>query len=284
MNILITGSGGFIGKSLAEYFKKNTEFNLYCPNSCDLNLLNSHKVKDFFEQNRIDFIIHCATKGGIKDLPDELGVYKDNIEMVNNLLSYKKNSCKVILFSSGAMYDRRLNIKCFEERDYLLRKPVDLYGMSKQKIATYANERNDVLCLVIFACYGIYEKNSRFPTLALNDALDGKNIVIENNRIFDYLYIDDLSRIVEFFISNEESWADDRIINATPDSSCSMADIAHIAISLTNSESKVILLKPEQGNEYTGSNLILHSKLKKLNFTPLSCGLKRLLEFIKKKN
>ena len=52
-NILLTGSGGFIGKNLKEYL--SAKYNLFCPRSYELDLIDFKSVKDYFDNNDIDF-------------------------------------------------------------------------------------------------------------------------------------------------------------------------------------------------------------------------------------
>ena len=67
MNILLTGSGGFIGLHLKQYL--GAKYNLFTPRSKDLNLLDESAVDNFFHQNKIDFIIHSAA-AGVRITPD----------------------------------------------------------------------------------------------------------------------------------------------------------------------------------------------------------------------
>ena len=66
MNILLTGSGGFVGKNLKKYL--SNDYNLICPRSFELNLVDAVAVEDFFNKNKIDCIIHCAIAGGYKKI------------------------------------------------------------------------------------------------------------------------------------------------------------------------------------------------------------------------
>ena len=58
-NILLTGSGGFIGSHLKEYLQN--KYNLFTPRSFELNLLDSLSVKKYIETNKINFMIHSAS-------------------------------------------------------------------------------------------------------------------------------------------------------------------------------------------------------------------------------
>ena len=60
MKILITGTNGFIGKNLIEYFKTREE-EIYCPKRQQLNLLDSDYVFEYLNNNKFDLIIHSPT-------------------------------------------------------------------------------------------------------------------------------------------------------------------------------------------------------------------------------
>ena len=84
-NILLTGSGGFIGIHVKEFL--SGKFNLYTPRSFQLNLLDKNAVADYVKANEINFIIHSASCG-VRISPDATieEVAKPNIEMFKNLL------------------------------------------------------------------------------------------------------------------------------------------------------------------------------------------------------
>ncbi|MCD8024219.1 MAG: NAD-dependent epimerase/dehydratase family protein [Candidatus Gastranaerophilales bacterium] len=220
-NILLTGSGGFIGKNLKEYLKN--KYNLLTPRSFELDLCDSAMVKAYFVQNEIDFIIHCASVGGARGIIDRDTTIENNLSMVDNLLSAKRNDVRMILFGSGAMYDKSRPICKISESEIGKIVPSDLYGKSKMLIAKKIKDRKDVLCLNIFACYGYGEKESRFPSFAINRALSKKPIEINQNVVFDYLFVEDMEKIIEYFIENKSQ---DNIININPTKSITIKEIA----------------------------------------------------------
>ena len=87
MNVLLTGSGGFIGKNLKTYL--GDKYNLLTPRSFELNLINESAVKEYFDKNNIDFIIHCGSTGGARGIDDKDTTIEDNLAMVDNMLKYK---------------------------------------------------------------------------------------------------------------------------------------------------------------------------------------------------
>ena len=175
MNILLTGSGGFIGKNLKNFLQN--KYNLLTPRSYELNLIDENAVKEYFSAHNIDFVIHCGSTGGARGIQDKDTTIEDNLAMVDNILKYKNHNTKVILFGSGAMYDKSRSLHKVKETQIGEITPSDLYGKSKMLIAQKIKDRNDVVCLNIFACYGYGEKENRFPSYAINKVLAKENIV-----------------------------------------------------------------------------------------------------------
>lgn len=276
-NILITGSGGFIGKNLKEYFEN--EYKILAPRSFELDLTNKVAVEKYFKENKIDLIIHLATVGGIRGTNDCPSTYEDNLNMFKNLVQARENNAKIITFGSGAMYDKTKNLHKVKESEIGQFEPKDLYGKSKIELAKIVEKTENALCFNIFACYGKYEKETRFPTYAILQNLKNKEIIIENNSVFDYLFIEDLEKIIEHFVKN---WSDKKIINLTPTKSTTMAEIAEIINKIGKHKTEIKILNSIQGKEYTGSNSLLLEEMPDFKFTELETGLKKLFEHIEK--
>jgi len=276
MNVLLTGSGGFIGKNLKSYLQDKYE--LLTPRSYELNLIDENAVKKYFSEHEIDFIIHCGSTGGARGIQDGDTTIEDNLAMVDNILKYKKIFAKVILFGSGAMYDKSRSLHKVKESQIGEVVPSDLYGKSKMMIANKIKDRKDVVCLNIFACYGYGEKENRFPSYAINRVLAGENIEINQNVVFDYLFVEDMQRIVEYFITHIPV---SNIINITPTDSISLLEIANIVKTFSDKEIKVTINNPEMNNEYTGDNSRLLAEMPDLKFTAMKVGLKKLYEYNK---
>ena len=274
MRILLTGSGGFIGKNLKSYMQD--KFELLTPRSYELDLTNSDAVAEYFRTNDIDFVIHCGSIGGARGVQDKDSTIEDNLAMVDNILLNKKASAKVILFGSGAMYDKSRALHKVKESQIGEVVPNDLYGKSKLLISEQIKNRQDVLMLNIFACYGYGEKENRFPSYAINKVLQGEDIVINRNVIFDYLFVEDMEKIVEYFILNNPT---DNIINITPTNSISLLEIANIVRGFSSKKVDIKILNEELNNEYTGDNSLLLKNYPSLQFTSMECGLKKLYEY-----
>ena len=221
-NIFITGANGFIGKNLKEFL--SIKYNLLTPNSKELDLTDETKVKAFFENNKVDFVIHCANRGGLRGTADSQDVVTDNLKMFDNLCENMTNQ-RMIFFGSGAQYDKTRNLKKIKENDFGKNIPKDYYGYSKYLITKKILQKENIVNLTLFGCYGKYELSSRFPSYAINQNLKKEDIVINQNVFFDYLYIDDLCKVVECFINNKPK---SKIINVTPTNSIDLVSVSNI--------------------------------------------------------
>ncbi len=276
-NMLITGSGGFIGKNLKKHFEE--KFNIFSPRSFEINFIDENAVENYFKDNNFDYIIHCASTGGARGIADRDTTVEDNIKMVENIFKFKNDRTKVILFGSGAMYGKSRSLNKVNEDDIGKFIPEDLYGKSKMLISELVKGRKDAVCLNIFACYGYDEKKSRFPTYAIIQNLNHLPIVINQNVVFDYLFIEDLFKIIDYFLIHQPQ---KNIINVTPQKSVKLSQIAEIVNEISDFKSEILFKTDVLGNEYTGDNSRLTAEFPDMKFTPLKEGLTRLFEYIKK--
>ena len=77
MNILVTGSNGYIGKSIIRSDIKNAIF--FHGNRQTINLLDKESIKNFIKENKIDTIVHCAIEGGSRLKTDDANTFFNNI-------------------------------------------------------------------------------------------------------------------------------------------------------------------------------------------------------------
>ena len=107
LRILLTGANGLVGKNLKKnLLKKN--FKNFTTSKKDLNLLYYNKIDKFLKNNKINFIIHAASKvGGILDNSVYRIEYLTNNTLINNniITCAYKNKIKYFLnIGSSCMY------------------------------------------------------------------------------------------------------------------------------------------------------------------------------------
>jgi GDP-L-fucose synthase len=214
MNIFITGSNGFLGRHLKEYFQNNYFlYKLYIPSSIELDLYDEESVDKYILNNKIDIIIHLANRGGDRNSIDMKNVTEYNLRIFYNIAKHEKNVKKIISFGSGAEYGKHKPIVDAKEEDYLKIQPLDEYGFYKSITSKYIEKSEKIVQLRIFGAYGEYENYKfKFISNAIVKNLLHLPIIINKNVYFDYIYIDDLVKMIDWFIHNENK---EKIYNVT---------------------------------------------------------------------
>jgi nucleoside-diphosphate-sugar epimerase len=199
MNILITGGNGFIATEI--YNKLMDKYTVCNPSRRELDLLDKTSILKWFDNNIIyDLVIHTAIRGGSRLTPDSSGVFYDNIKMFFNLLEHKHKFVKLINFSSGAAYDRNNDIN--SKNEILMSNPDDYYGFSKNVIDRLILNIDNFYNIRIFNVFSENEKESRFIKTCVNNIKQGQNIIVNNDRYFDFFSINDLMLVIEYYLNN----------------------------------------------------------------------------------
>lgn len=279
-NILLTGSGGFIGSHLKEYLQN--KYNLFTPRSFELNLLDGLSVKKYIETNKINFIIHSASCG-VRITADATieDVAKPNLEMFNNLADCVNPNCPMITFGSGAEYDKSRPLHKIKEEDFGKSIPKDPYGYSKYLISKEIEKQENILNLRIFGIYGQGEDASRVTSCIINDNLNHRPITLNQNVVFDFIWIDDFCKIVEHFI---EKPTKEKFINVSPTESIQIVDLANIVNDFSDFKSEIIIKNKGLNKEYTGNNNKLIKEIKDIKFTSYKESMKNFYLILKDKN
>ena len=280
MNIFITGSNGFIGTHLKEYLNKNySKYNLFTPSSKDLDLVNEEAVDNYILGNKIDIIIHLANKGGDRTTVDMKNVTEYNLRIFFNIAKHEKNVKKIISFGSGAEYSKHKPIVDAHEEDYLDAQPLDEYGFYKSITSKYIEKSDNIVQLRVFGAYGEYE-NYRFKFISnsIVKNLLKLPIVINKNVYFDYIYIDDLLKMIDWTIHNESK---EKIYNATTGIKIDLITLANLVNETSDFKSEIKVLNDGLNNEYTSNNERIMKELKNFEFTSHKKAIQKMREYFK---
>ena len=177
MRVCVLGAGGFIGKNLI----KGTEWLGVTRESLDL--LDQMTVDTFFKINIFDVVIHCAVTGGSRLQSDTGQVTYQNILMFENVARHLGVAFqKLLYFSSGASL--RGN------------PPTDPYGLSKWIVDQRIKHLPGAHSLRIWGCYGPGELPTRFSSVCKREG----HVVINKDRYFDFIDVDDVKKIVNEYV------------------------------------------------------------------------------------
>ena len=175
MNILVTGSKGFIGKNLVRYLRLNSEHNIFEFSREDL-LEDLEKII-----NKIDIVFHLA--GLNKETINE------DFKKVNNNLT--KKLCKVL--------EKNINTKIYYASS-IQAESNNEYGRSKKECEKFIIElnnfhKNKIAILRLPGIFGMGCKpnyNSVVATFCFNVLNRIELNIIEPNKEIELVFIEDL--------------------------------------------------------------------------------------------
>ncbi|MCI0500415.1 MAG: NAD-dependent epimerase/dehydratase family protein, partial [Epsilonproteobacteria bacterium] len=278
MNIFITGSNGFVGSHLKEYLSQNySQYTLFAPPSYELDLADGYAVDDYILSNKIDIIIHLANRGGGRDTIDMKNVTEYNLRIFFNIAKHEKNVKKIISFGSGAEYGKHKPIVEAKEEDYLNTQAFDEYGFYKSITSKYIEKSDNIVQLRIFGAYGEYE-NYRFKFIsnAIVKNLLKLPIVINKNVYFDYIYIDDLVKMIDWFIHNDTK---EKIYNVTTGKKVDLLTLADLVNVTSDFQSEIRVINDGLNNEYTSNNERVMGELGDFKFTSHKDAIIKMREY-----
>lgn len=279
MNILITGTTGFVGRNLKECYIN--DYNIYSPSHDELDLLCAESVEKYLIEHKIDIVIHSANWNNTKRTASEFDVLSCNIRMFYNLASLQHYYKKMIYFGSGAEYSKNRSLNEVKESEFGAVIPCDAYGLSKYVMAKEALHSDKIYDLCLFGVYGKYEEwHRRFISNAICRAMYDMPITIEKNALFDYLYIDDLSKIVKWFIENTPA---SHRYNITSGHSVSLLELAEMVKAEFNGRPPIIVKEEGWKDAYSGSNAKLISEIPDISFSDVKENITTLTAFYRSK-
>ena len=201
MNILVTGTTGFIGSHL---IKKLT--------------IEGHKVFLFdhsercFQKVKIDAVIHLAAKAGIQPkLQNAIDHYNTNVVDTVNLLELcVKYSVKIFVFiSSSSIYGNQDDLPTDENAN--TDRPLCHYAATKKaaEISCYPYHHTygmNIACLRLFTVYGPRQKTEMAIPLFVKSIYHDMPITVFSNGYRDYVYIDDVITGIVCAVKNNKGY------------------------------------------------------------------------------
>jgi GDP-L-fucose synthase len=256
--IFITGGTGFIGRNLKEQL--DIKYEIFAPSSTELNLLDDEKVSEYIKKHHFDVIIHTATWNATRNSNKDLTkVLEYNLRMFFNIARCSKYYGKMIYYSSGAEFDREHWIPKMREDYFDTYVPKDDYGFSKYIMNKYTGNTENVYNLRLFGIFGKYEDfEIRFISNACCKAVWDLPITIKQNVFFDYMYVDDVVKITEWFIENESR---EKTYNICTGKTFDLLALANKVLAVSNKKLDIIVNKEGFGIEYSGDNTKLLSEI-----------------------
>ncbi len=279
MKIVITGGTGFIARNLSEQL--GTENTILCLSRKQLDLLDAVKVKEYLKNERFDVVIHTATYdvAAVGSTKDPTKVLENNLKMFFNLVRCQDDFGKMIYFGSGAEYSREHWVPKMKEEYFDKYVPTDQYGLSKYIMTKYALLSNNIFNLRLFGMFGKYDDwRTRLIPNVCYLAVMNRPIKISQNKYCDFLYMDDLVKIVSWFIKNKPKY---KVYNVCTGKTVAFKTIAEKIVKISGRKAKVDIGSAGLGKEYSGDNSLLIGELNDFTVSSFDKSIKALYEWYK---
>jgi GDP-L-fucose synthase len=275
MKILITGTNGFVGRNLKEYFEERYD-DLECPKRDRLNLLDPEAVLKYLSRKTYDIVIHSGVT---------LHSSEENLKMYFNIEKCAPLFGKLICIGSGAEFDGANYVPKMKE-DYFGRfVPTDVYGFSKYVIAKDIESiRRNIYNLRVFGIFGKYEDyKRRFISNNICRVLSGMDLTLNSNMNFDYIYVKDFVKIVDLFITRDPKH---RTYNICRGESIDLLTLAKIIKDVDGGgdETRIIVKNEAIKPEYTGDNSRFQTEFGPYKFVKFKDSVKELYDWYKYKS
>ncbi len=276
MKILLTGANGFIGRNI--YENLSSRHQIIAPSHKDVDFKSYGAVKELLQNQKYDAVIHSAAK------PTHRAAKNTEDAPMTNLLMYTAlvkaaavcGVKKFLTYGSGSEYDYSRSLCDVTEEQLGQNIPADITGFPKYLMNFIKETGLKMHNLRCFGVFGKYEDYTiRFISNAICRSLCDYSITIKQDRMFSYLYIDDLAEITEFFLNSDFCCYD---YNITPNEKWSLLDIARLVRRVTLKDVPINVALAGMGQEYTGSNARLHRELN-YTYTPMPDAVKMLVDW-----
>jgi len=274
VKILITGGNGFIGKSLHKQL--SSTYSIIAQNSSELDLLDSEMVFKYLQYHCFDVVIHSATYDAAPkcSIKDPKMVLENNIRMFLNLMRCECYFNKMIYFGSCAEFGRHHWKSKMQESYFDQHVPRDQYGLSKYIMTRHTLTNKKIINLRLFGLFGEYDDwRYRFIPNICCRAMFNLPIVYNQNKSFEFLYIDDLVKIVDWFIQNAHMH---QVYNVCPGVSYSFEELTELVLTISGKRLPVEVKEKGFGGECSGDNTLLLNEIKDMEFTNIETAIRKL--------
>lgn len=202
MKILITGSGGFLGKNLYALLKNNNfqviGISINPGGFVDhvIDLTQKEDVFNIIKKTDPDVIIHCAALTNVELCEtDQKQAYLNNVEATKNIcegiITTNKN-CKMIYISSDYVYDG----KSGNYTEVSLVNPISYYATTKLLSEKEVEKLSNHLILRTTVIFGYDHNGFNFFMQMLNAQKEKRTMKIPIDQINNPTYIHLLTEII----------------------------------------------------------------------------------------
>ncbi len=316
MQILITGSAGFIGFNLAKFLLKNKKIKIigvdnlndYYSQSLKKNrikvlkkfknfsfykidLKNKKKLNLLLKNKNISVLIHLAAQAGVRYSlikPEEF--VDNNILAFYNIVDFanKRKIRKILYASSSSVYGDSKNFP-LNEKDKI--NPKNIYGLSKkinEEMADVFSKQFNI-CFVglrFFTLFGEWGRPDMFMIKYLKSSFFKKEKFYLNNyghHTRDFTYVKDACELIKKLIYKKKDLGNNLIFNISSNRPINLSYVMKKINTFTGKKPKMIKRSLQKADviKTHGDNKKILKTVGKIKFTDLDLGLKNTVKWFK---
>lgn len=291
MNILITGSEGFVGNNLVKGLSQ--KHTVYTSDQLDSSSHDNYLRCDITNYDsvekvvkNVDAVIHLTAHSLVSSLDGSITNGRVNIIGLLNLLECcRKNSVsKVIFTSASSLIGEPESSQVTENHPP---KPKTAYGITKLTSEHYLRLYNelynmDYTVFRFFNIYGPFQKNGLIPSI-FNKIKNNEPITIfgKGDQIRDYVYIEDVIPFFEQAVSTDIS--KNKILNMGTGNGTTILEIVQNIANILEIEPK-IEYQPERPGEignFVSDTTLLNKTFGNIPSTDVLTGLRKTIDWLK---
>lgn len=316
MNILITGSSGFIGFSLSKYILElSNKHKIYGIDSLNsyysqklkrkrtnilkkyknfkfkkLDISNKSKINNYLKRIKLDLVINFAAQAGVRyslSNPEEY-VYSNQLGFFNILDYCRKYDVKLIYASSSSVYGDANKFPTKEKNEL---NPKNIYSATKLGNEIFAEiffkfYKLKIIGLRFFTVYGEWGRPDMFILKYLETAHKKKKFIYYNkgNYVRDFTYIHDVIKLIHPLIfSKKKVFEKHEIYNVCSNKPIKISKVYKKLNKIIKNKNLLNIKKNKLDSYKThGSNKKILSLSKLFKFTKFDDALLETYEWYKK--
>jgi len=176
-NILVTGAGGQLGKSMAACQKEYAKYQFYFAKRADLDICNRPTLLKYCQLHQINVIVNCAAYTNVDKAETNVeDAYLINQKGAENIAVVAKElSCKLIHISTDYVFEGK-GMHPYKVGDAT--NPVTVYGKSKLAGEMAVKEVNPINTAIIRTSWLYSAYGSNFMLTMLRLAKEKKSISV----------------------------------------------------------------------------------------------------------
>ncbi len=297
MKILITGGNGLVGKSLFNLIDEKSSHIYKFTNSkeCDLRIFTH--ADNLFNTFRPDIVVHLASRvGGLfANQTHNLEFLLDNVKINGNIIELcnKYNVKKLINILSTCIFPDIIDYPITSDKLHIgLPHQSNIgYAFSKRLLHVGSNllKTTSVINLIPTNIYGEYDnynlENSHVIPALIHKIHNTKykdDLFMKGNgkNLRQFLYVDDLSKIILFFIDHSFDTNLDIIIS--PENEISIKSLTDIILTIFNKDINTIYENSDINNgqyKKTVSSNDIYKYIPDFKYTSIYDGLYKTINF-----